>query len=97
MEESKFILLSIIWFLSAIGYGGGIIYGLRFLRMNEVVDTRVPQFTSDMLFGKLGYNYKLFYFIHSKKYGKQKTLLLLILHFISIIMVFVIPVLMYEI
>ena len=50
----KFIIFIIIWTISIIGYGGGILYGLRFLRSHEMIDTRVPEFTKDM-------NYVIFY------------------------------------
>ncbi len=92
MEDSQFYLFIAIWPLFAIGYGGGIVYGLRFLRKNNLVDTRVPEFVGDMLFGHIGYNYKLFYQAHSIKYGKSKTRLLLAIHFVSGAMVFILPI-----
>jgi hypothetical protein len=73
---------------------GGIVYGLRFLRKNNLVDTRVPQFIGETLFGHIGYNYKLFYQAHSQKYGKSKTRLLLAVHFASAFMVFALPVIL---
>jgi len=91
MGESRFLTFIILWPLFAIGYGGGIVYGLRFLRMNDLVDTRVPEFINASLFGKIGSNYKLFYYAHSQKYGKFKTKTLLAIHFVSVIMVFAAP------
>jgi hypothetical protein len=91
MTDYSFILFITIWPLFALGYGGGIIYGLRFLRKNELVDTRVAEFTEDMMFGGLGYNYKLFYYFHSKAHGKAPTIFLLAVHVICAIMVFVFP------
>ena len=94
MEDSQFYLFVSIWPLFAVGYGGGIVYGLRFLRKNNLVDTLVPQFVGDMLFGRIGHNYKLFYQAHSHKYGKAKTWLMLAIHFASAFMVFALPVIL---
>jgi len=94
MVDTQFYIFVTIWPLFAFGYGGGIVYGLRFLRKNNLVDTRVPQFVGDMLFGRIGYNYKLFYQAHSQKYGKAKTSLLLAIHFASAFMVFAFPVIL---
>ena len=94
MEETKIILFVTIWPLFALGYGAGIIYGLRFLRTNDLVDTRVPEFVKDSLFVRLGSNYKLFYYGHSQKYGKSKTIILITIHFVSMIMVFALPVIL---
>lgn len=91
MTDYSFILFITIWPIFALGYGGGIIYGLRFLKKNEFVDTRVIEFTKDMMFGSIGYNYKLFYYFHSKAYGKTLTIFLLAAHVICAIMVFVFP------
>ena len=91
MNDNSFILFVTIWPLFAFGYGGGIIYGLRFLRKNEFIDTRVVEFTKDLLFGTIGYNYKLFYHVHGKMYGKALTVILLIVHIICAIMVFAFP------
>ena len=94
MEETNFILFVTIWPLFALGYGGGVLYGLRFLRMNELVDTRVPEFAQDSLFGKLGSNYKLFYYAYSEKHGKLKTTIFLAIHIVSSIMVFAFPIIL---
>ncbi|RII25368.1 MAG: hypothetical protein CXR31_14335 [Geobacter sp.] len=92
MKESQFFLFLIIWALSAIGYGGGIVYGLHFLRKNTLVDTRVPQFVGDLILGRLGTNYKMFCFAHSQKYGTLLTKVMLTIHFASVLLVFVLPV-----
>ena len=92
MEIDNFIIFIVVWPIFALGYGGGIVYGLRFLRENELVDTRVPEFVSDTLFGKLGSNYKLFYKAHCIKYGKSVTRTLMVFHLISIVMVFATPI-----
>ena len=91
MIETRLILFLIVWPIFIIGYGGGILYGLRFLRSHDMIDTRVPEYTKDMLFGSLGYNYKLFYYAHSQKHGKLKTISLMLYHILSIPMVFVTP------
>ena len=92
MSETQFIIFVIIWPLFAIGYGGGLIYGVRFLRINNLIDTRAPEFVRDITFGRLGKNYRLFYCVHSQRYGKLKTKILLVLHFVSIVMVFATPI-----
>jgi hypothetical protein len=60
MEKASFIMFITIWPLFAFGYGGGIVYGLHFLRKKDLIDTRVTQFVGDALFGRIGSNYKLF-------------------------------------
>lgn len=94
MIDAKLIIFIIVWIIAIIGYGGGILYGLRFLRSHEMIDMRVPEFTKDMLFGKLGHNYKLFYYVHSQKYGKITTISLMLYHLISVPVVFLTPPLM---
>ncbi len=91
MGKASFIMFITVWPLFAIGYGGGIIYGLRFLRKNDLIDTKVTQFVGDALFGRIGSNYKLFFQAHSQKYGKPKTIILLAIHLASAFMVFAFP------
>ncbi len=91
MEKSKLYLFLTLWPLFAVGYGGGLIYGMRFLRKNNLIDTRVQKFVGEALFGRVGENYKIFYEEHSKRHGKTKTRLLLFLHLLSAFMVFAFP------
>jgi hypothetical protein len=74
-----------------VGYGGGLIYGMRFLRKNNLSDTRVHKFVGETLFGRIGQNYKMFYEEHGKRHGKTKTRLLLFLHMLSAFIVLVFP------
>lgn len=67
--------------VSALVCGGGVFYGIRFLRRHELIDTRPAEFVSDTLFGSVGSRYKLFYTAHSAKHGRGITRLLLAVHF----------------
>jgi hypothetical protein len=67
--------------LCILGFHGGILFGVRFLRERNLIDIRVLPFIVDTLFGNLGTNYKLFYREYARVHGRQRALLALGVHF----------------
>jgi hypothetical protein len=67
--------------LCVAGFHGGLLFGVRFLRRHELIDMRPPQFIHELLFGRLGTYYRLFYRAYGERHGRGRAKLLLAIHF----------------
>ena len=79
-----------------LGFHGGILYAVGFLRRHEIVDMRPLEFVAGTLFGRFGENYSLFHKAHSHLHGAALTRLLIAAHLFCAVAFWTLPFLFLE-
>lgn len=67
--------------LCVAGFHGGILYGVRFLRQQRLIDTGTFSSLFSFLSADIGPGYRLFYRAHAEAHGRPWTVLALCIHF----------------